>query len=97
MQGIESRYKRYVPVTTFTNEEGQVRPTSILWFDGEKYVTLIVDEVKDVRRMSSKRVGGDGICYTIRVGKTVTRLYFEDPKWFVEAKEPSNGDIMDAS
>ena len=66
MQGIDARHKRYVPVTTFTNEEGQVR------------------------RMSSRRVGGDGICYTIRVGRNVTRLYFEDPKWFVEAKEPWN-------
>ena len=51
MQGIDARHKRYVPVTTFTNEEGQVRPTSILWFDGKKYSTLVIDEVKDVRRM----------------------------------------------
>ena len=37
-----------------------------------------------VRRASSRKVGGDGICYTVRIGSNVTYLFYEDPRWFVE-------------
>ena len=35
-------------------------------------------------RASSRWVGGDVICYTIRIGGASKLLYFEDPRWFVE-------------
>ena len=40
--------------------------------------------MRSVRRSSSRKVGGDGICYTIRIGERITQLYYEDPRWFVE-------------
>lgn len=81
VQGISGRVKRYVSVTTRVDEDGRVRPLSIQWYDG---ITYPIDDVTSVRRMSSRRVGGDGICYTVRIGGKITCLYYEDPRWFVE-------------
>lgn len=81
VQGISGRAKRYVSVTTRVDEDGRVRPLSIQWYDG---LTYPIDDVISVRRASSRRVGGDGICYTVRIGTKTTYLYFEDPRWFVE-------------
>ncbi|MEY8562334.1 hypothetical protein AALA21_04670 [Eggerthellaceae bacterium 3-80] len=81
MKGISERIKRYVSVTARMDEDGRVRPLSIQWYDGTTYP---VDEVISIRRAASRRVGGDGLCYTIRIGERTTYLYFEDPKWFVE-------------
>lgn len=81
VEGISGRVKRYVSVTARMDEDGRVRPLSIQWYDGKTYA---IDEVRCVRRASSRRVGGDGICYTVRIGEKVTYLYYEDPRWFVE-------------
>lgn len=81
VQGISGRKKRYVSVTARMDEGGHVRSPSIQWYDG---VTYPVDDVLSVRRASSRRVGGDGICYAVRIGNKTTLLYYEDPHWFVE-------------
>lgn len=81
MKGVNGRIKRYVSVTARMDEVGHVRPLSIQWYDG---LTYSVDDVISVRRASSRRVGGDGICYTVRIGTKTTYLYYEDPRWFVE-------------
>lgn len=85
VQGISGRIKRYVSVTARMDEDGRVRPLSIQWYDGKTYP---IDEVRSVRRSSARRVGGDGICYTIRIGEKITQLYYEDPRWFVEEVVP---------
>ena len=85
VQGISGRVKRYVSVTARMDEDGRVRPLSIQWYDG---LTYPVDDVISVRRASSRRVGGDGICYTVRIGTKTTYLYYEDPRWFVEEIVP---------
>lgn len=85
MHGISGRVKRYVSVTARVDEDGKVRPLSIQWYDGK---TFPIDEVRSVQRASSRRVGGDGIRYTVRIGSTITQLYFEDPRWFVEETVP---------
>lgn len=72
--------KRYVSVTMRTDEEGRVRPLEVQ-LHGKTY---IVDEVLKVQRRSARRTGGDGICYTIRMGESITEIYYEDPRWFVE-------------
>lgn len=76
-----SRVKRYVSVTTRVDEDGRVRPLSIQWYDGTTYP---IDEVRSMRKAASWRAGGDGMCYTIRVGERITQLFYEDPRWFVE-------------
>lgn len=81
VKGISGRVKRYVSVTARMDEDGRVRPLSIQWYDGQTYP---VDKVVDVRRSSARRVGGDGICYTVMIGSRTTYLYYEDPRWFVE-------------
>lgn len=80
-QRPDCRVKRYVSVTTRVDEDGRIRPLSIQWYDGTTYP---IDEVRGVRRAASWRAGGDGACYTIRVGERITQLYYEDPRWFVE-------------
>lgn len=81
VEGISGRVKRYVSATARMDEDERVRPLSIQWHDGKTYP---VDEVKDVRRASSRKVGGDGIFYTVRIGNKVTYLFYENPRWFVE-------------
>lgn len=80
MKGIQDRIKRYVLVTMRTDEEGHVRPLEVQ-LHGKTYV---VDEVLKVQRRSARRTGGDGICYTVRLGSKITDIYYEDPRWFVE-------------
>ena len=72
MEGISQRKKRYVAVTTRVDEDGTIHPTSILWWDGRTYP---LDEVSKPRRRSSLKVGGDGLCYEVRIGSTVTNLF----------------------
>lgn len=78
----ENRIKRYVCVTTRTDEDGRMRPMSVQWYNGETYP---IDKIHKVARESSE-VGGDGICYTVDVCGKRTKLFHEDPKWFVEEK-----------
>ncbi len=80
MKGVADRVKRYVEVTMRTDEEGRVRPLEIQLHG----TTYVVDEVLHVQRRASKRTGGDGVCYTVRLGRRITDIYYEDPRWFVE-------------
>ncbi|MCH3968180.1 MAG: hypothetical protein PHR15_04440 [Atopobiaceae bacterium] len=83
MRDIVSREKRYVEVESVTDPDGRVRPTAVVWDDGIRYE---VDRVLDVRQACSLKTGGTGMRYTIRVGGRSTYLWFEGPRWFVEAK-----------
>ena len=83
VRGIESREKRYVKVVSVTDEDGRITPVSVEWDDGRVFP---IDEVRDVRRAASLKTGGDGMRYTVRVGRNITYLFFEDPRWFVEEK-----------
>lgn len=83
MRGVEGREKRYVSVVARTEEDGRVVPLSIVWEDGR---TFAVDKVLDCQRAASRRVGGTGLRYTVRVRGTATYLWYEGPRWFVEGK-----------
>lgn len=85
VKGIAYRTKHYVNVISRTDDEGRTEPLAIEWDDGRVFV---IDEVRDVRRAASLKTGGDGMRYTIRIGETVTYLFFEGPGWFVEMKVP---------
>jgi len=82
-KGVAHREKRYVAVVARHDENGRVVPLSIEWDDGRVFP---IDEVRDVRRAASLKTGGDGMRYTVRVGRNITYLFFEDPRWFVEEK-----------
>lgn len=87
VQGIDSREKKYVKVVSVTDEDGRVTPVSIEWEDGRAYE---IDKVLDVRQAASLKVGGTGVRYLIRIGEATTYLFYENPKWYVEAKRYSN-------
>ena len=86
VKGINSRMKKYVKVTSTTDEDGRVMPLSIEWDDGVRYE---IDRVIDARQAASLKVGGTGMRYTIRVGHETTFLFYENPRWYVEAKVTS--------
>lgn len=77
------RRRVYVEVTARFDTEGNIRPLSLKFDD----ILYEIDRVLDVRRAASLKAGGMGMRYTIRVGQNETYLYFEDPRWFVEAKQ----------
>lgn len=83
VQGIESRRKHYVEVLSRTDEDGRITPVSIIWQDGR---TFEIDRILDVRRAASLKVGGTGTRYLVRIGRSTTYLFHEDPRWFVEEK-----------
>lgn len=86
--------KIYVGVYTYTTPEGFIRPFAIKWPDGPRYT---IDEVRDVQAAASRKAGGAGMRYTIRVGERITYLWKEpaigqlknpqgDYLWFVERR-----------
>lgn len=83
MRGIAGREKRYVEVVARTSAEGDVTPLAIVWEDGRRFP---VDRVLDRRRAASLKCGGTGMRYTVEVGGHATYLFYEGPRWFVEAK-----------
>ena len=83
VQGIESRRKHYVQVLARTDEDGRITPVSIPWEDGR---TFEIDRVLDARQAASLKVGGTGLRYLVRIGESVTYLFYENPRWFVEEK-----------
>ena len=83
MRGVVERQKRYVKVISKTDEDGRVTPLTVVWEDGVRYD---VDRVLDVRQACSLKTGGCGVRYTVKVGGHPTYLFFEGPRWFVEAK-----------
>ena len=84
MQTVEDRAKRYVMVVSRTDEVGRVLPQKVIWADGTAYE---IDRILDVERMASRKAGGTGMRYHVRVGQADTYLYYENPRWFVEAKK----------
>ncbi len=40
----------------------------------------------DRKQAASLKVGGNGLRFCIRIGSSETFLYYECPRWFVEAK-----------
>ena len=83
MKGIAGREKKYVEVVSDTSEDGVVTPLAIVWDTGVRYA---IDRVLDRRQAHSLKTGGTGVRYTVRVGRTTTYLWYEGPRWFVEAK-----------
>ncbi|MBR4424667.1 MAG: hypothetical protein K5990_05360 [Oscillospiraceae bacterium] len=79
------RRKVYVTVRAEHGPDGSCRPTSIALADGQRYE---IDRIVQVSR-SASMVGGRGVRYRVRIGRTETNLFDEqNGRWFVEAKLP---------
>lgn len=88
MQGEQDKVKRYVMVVSRTDEIGRVLPQRVIWGDGTSYE---IDRILDVQRCASRKAGGTGMRYHVVIGSAETFLYYENPRWFVEAKRPDAG------
>ncbi|MBQ9790978.1 MAG: hypothetical protein IJW28_00160 [Clostridia bacterium] len=75
--------KEYVKVISETDTSGIITPKTIIWKDDTKFT---IDKVLDHRPCASLKTGGVGIRYTIQINSTITHLFLEETKWFVEAK-----------
>lgn len=75
--------KVYVEVTAKFDVDGNITPLSVTWEDGTVYT---IDKVVDKRRAASLKAGGIGMRYTCRILGQESYLFYEEPKWFVEAK-----------
>ena len=78
--------KAYVSVNADIDKEGVIHHRFIRWDNGLIYQ---IEEIVYKCRAASKKVGGGGIRYTIRVKGRESFLFREGDKWFVEAKESS--------
>lgn len=79
------RRKVYVTVQAEHAPDGSCRPKSIGLADGKCYE---IDRIVQVSRCASM-VGGRGVRYRVRIGRTETNLFDEqNGRWFVEAKLP---------
>ena len=75
--------KVYVEVTARFDTDGRITPLSLTWEDGTVFE---IGRVLDCRRAASLKAGGIEMRYTVRIGNQQSYLYYEDPRWFVEAK-----------
>lgn len=74
--------KVYVGVESYTDEDGHTRPHFVHWRDGRRFE---IQKVLDERRAVSINAGGRGIRYTCLIEGRKRFLFFEGPRWFVEA------------
>jgi len=75
--------KVFVDVVVKYKKDGQKLPMTVIWEDGRKYD---IDKVLDITRSASLKAGGQGMRYKCRIKGWETFLWFEEGKWFVEAK-----------
>ena len=75
--------KVYAEVTARYDVDGNITPLSVTWEDGTVYE---IDKVLDNRRAASLKAGGIGMRYTCRILGQESYLFYEEPRWFVEAK-----------
>ena len=83
-------YKLYVEVGVVYESDGTMYPTYVCLQRGGK--KLEVDKVYRCQRLASRKAGGCGICYFVRIRGQDVRLFYEDApnacRWFVETKYP---------
>ena len=78
------RYRKvYIGVNLHVNPDGSVRPTSIIWEDGNRYK---IDRVRFAVPRASTKVGGRGLMYTVMIEGKERYLFDEGGRWFVEAE-----------
>lgn len=74
--------KVYVGVESYTDETGHLLPRIVHWEDGRRFE---IQKVTDERRAASLRAGGNGMRYTCLINGQTVFLFFENPRWFVDA------------
>ena len=79
-------YKKiYVAIDLLVRTDGSMRPKYMIWENGISYP---IDRVLHITPAASLKVGGRGIRYTVLISGKERYLFYEDGRWFVEAKAP---------
>lgn len=76
--------KKYVEVVSRTDTGGNTRPMTVIWEDGSRYE---IQSVLGAAQAANPIGGGMGMRFTCFINGVTTYVYFENPKWFVDAKE----------
>lgn len=74
--------KVYVEVDAVFDTEGNIKPTALKWEDGRVYH---IEKILEMKRAVSMKAGGQGIRYLCRIHGRERYLYYDEPRWFVEA------------
>ena len=80
----EQRIKKYVDVIAEFSSDGNLRPLTVIWDDGQQFD---ITNITAILPRKYSKCGGVGVRYTCQIGRSRTYLYYEVDKWFVEAKE----------
>ena len=78
----EVRQKVYVEVVALHKKDGTIDPMYVIYKDGRAFR---VENVFDVRKAAAYHTGAIGLQYHVKIGEKRTHLYYERPRWFVEA------------
>ena len=81
--GEEIRTKVYVEVVALHKKDGSCEPMLVIYADGRCFK---IDRILDVRRAAAYHTGAVGLRYHVQIESKRTFLYYERPRWFVEAK-----------
>ena len=92
--GDQTSYKVYVEVGVIYEPTGEMVPKYLRMSPlGEKYE---IDRIYRIQRTTSRKAGGCGICYSVRIRGKNARLFYEDMqdacRWFVESRYPVQDD-----
>lgn len=74
--------KVYVRVNAEFSPDGEVRPRSIIWSDGNIFE---ITAIKLKTKAASTKVGGCGMRYTVMVEGHERYLFRDEDRWFVES------------
>ena len=75
--------KKYVCVDARFEIDGSIVPHTIYWADGKVFK---IEKITNICHAASMKSGGAGIRYTCKINNTLTYLFLEKDRWFVEAK-----------
>ena len=78
----KNKMKVYVAVESYTDEFGHTRPRIVIWQDGRRFE---IQKVLEERQAVSVGAGGRGLRYTCLINGKRRFLFFEGPRWFVDA------------
>jgi hypothetical protein len=78
----EKNMKVYVGVESYTDADGHTSPRVVQWVNGQRFE---IQRVTDERMAVCVDAGGRGVRFTCLINGKLRYLYFEGPRWFVDA------------
>ncbi len=73
--------KKYIKVLALFDENGTLKPTTIIWEDNRHFS---IDRILCVTKEASVKYGALGTRYLCKVHGKEISLYNADNKWFIE-------------